>query len=127
MAREKKMSIKEERFCEIYAASGNATQAYKDAGYTVKNDNVAGVMSHTMLKKNKIQRRLREIAAEKRSERIADVEEMQERLTGIIRSKETRDADRTRAIELMLKVQGALLPKANNDSDISITVNVGDG
>lgn len=125
--REKKISVKEEKFCQIFAACGNATQAYKSAGYAVKNDNVAGVQGHIILKKDKIQRRIKELQAKERSERIADIEEMQERLTKIIRGEETRDNDRTKAIELMLKVQGALLPKANNDSDISITVNVGDG
>ena len=127
MGKEKKMSIKEENFCQIYAANGNATQAYKDAGYKWSNENVAGVTGWRMLQKPKIQRRIKEIAAERRSERIADIDEMQERLTKIIRGEGTRDNDRTKAIELMLKVQGALFPKQQDNSDISITVNVGDG
>lgn len=127
MAKEKKMSIKEENFCQIYAACGNATQSYKDAGYKWATENVAAVTGWRMLQKPKIQRRIKEISDERKSERIANIDEMQERLTKIIRGEDTRDNDRTKAIELMLKVQGALFPqKQQSDGDISITVNVGD-
>lgn len=49
-----KLTIKQEAFCLEYAASGNATDAYKKAGYSVKNDRIAGVEAHKLLKNPKV-------------------------------------------------------------------------
>ena len=42
------------RFCEEYVIDWNATRSYRDAGYSAKNDNVAAVEGHKLLKTPKI-------------------------------------------------------------------------
>ena len=116
---------KENLFCIAYSKHGSALQAYKDAGYKVKNDNVAGVEGWKLLHKPKISLKIREISEKIQNERIMTVEEMQERLTTIARSDAEKTQDRARAMELLAKLSGALLPKSES-TDISINVNLSD-
>lgn len=74
-----------ERFCLEYAREPNATKAYKNAGYKVKNDASAGSSANKLLKNAKIQARLAELHEEMASEKIASATEIQERLTSILR------------------------------------------
>lgn len=83
----KRMTVKQEKFCVAYAKHGNATRAYKEAGYSVKNDGAAGVLAHNLLKNDKIKTRLAQLADEYRTPAIADIQEIQERLTAAIRQE----------------------------------------
>lgn len=78
-------SVKQEKFCLHYAQTGNATESYKEAGYSAKNDNVAAVSAAKLLRTPKVMERLQEIAAELKSEKIADITEIQEYLTSVMR------------------------------------------
>ena len=66
----KNLTLKERRFIELYTNSGNtatfgnATRSYAGAGYTAKNDNVAGVLAHRLLRKDKIRFYMEEKMAE---------------------------------------------------------------
>ena len=79
------LSIKQEKFCLEYAKLGNARQAYINAGYKHSKDNVTDVNACRLLKTDKVQARLAELAAEAQNSAIADIKEMQEKLTEIIR------------------------------------------
>lgn len=78
-------SVKQENFCLHYAKTGNATESYKKAGYKYSTDNVAAVEACKLLKNPKIAGRIAEIADEIASEKIADIEEIQEYLTSVMR------------------------------------------
>lgn len=133
------LNIRQERFCLEYAQSGNATDAYKKAGYVYKNDNTAGACAARLLDNAKIKKRLAEIVEEMNSDKIASVREVQERLTLILRQeaeedqivvenvgnfqsearimkRKTQIKDAIRAGELLARMQGGL--------DASATVNV---
>lgn len=86
-----KLTIKQEAFCLEYAASGNATEAYKKAGYSAKNDRVAGVEAHKLLKNPKIQLRLKELAEEIAAPKIANIKEIQEFLTSVMRQQQKEE------------------------------------
>lgn len=93
-----KLTPKQNAFCLAYAASGNATESYKQAGYTVKNDNVAAVEAYRLLNNPKILERLKEIpqlhkikAEEEEKKKIADVQEIQEFLTAVMRQEKTEE------------------------------------
>lgn len=134
-----KLNIRQERFCLEYAQSGNATEAYKKAGYKVKNDNAAAASASQLLSNPKIKSRLAEIVEELNSERIANVREVQERLTAILR-QETEEEQivvenvgnfRSEARVMMRKTQikdairaGELLARMQGGLDASATVNV---
>lgn len=64
-----KLTPKQELFVNAYIKHWNALRAYKEAGYTIKNDNVAGVEGHRLLKNPKIHATIKQRLsnAEKRS------------------------------------------------------------
>lgn len=63
--RKPKLTDKEELFCDFYTNHSNGTKAVKQAGYEVKNDNVAGVLAFRLLRKAKIQKRVRKLRKQK--------------------------------------------------------------
>jgi len=103
------LNAKQEAFCLHYAKTGNATESYKIA-YNAKNDNSAGVGANRMLKNSKIQKRLQEIADEIKGPKIADVTEMQEILTRIMRQEQRE--------EVVTKSGGIVLKRPSNDDAI---------
>lgn len=74
-----------EMFCLHYAKTGNASEAYKVAGYKTDNDRSIYSNCNRLLKNDDIKARLAELAAEMASEKIASIAEVQERLTSILR------------------------------------------
>ena len=81
------LSVKQEKFCIEYAKSGNARQAYKDAGYSVRNDRTADANACRLLTNANVKERLAELAEEAMNASIADITEMQQKLTSIIRQE----------------------------------------
>jgi phage terminase small subunit len=81
------LTIKQEKFCIEYAKSGNARQAYKAAGYACKNDDVIDAAASRLLGQVKVKERLAELTEEVKDASIADIKEMQEKLTEIIRQQ----------------------------------------
>ena len=134
----------QEKFCQLYAATGNATQSFIDAGYTVKSKNAAGVQAHKLVNKNdNVKERLRELAEKAETKAIANIQEMQETLTKIIReeldeeklmtegqgdgysrivSKRQKAAlkDRLKAIELLGKMQGGFIDKVQFENKLPV-------
>ena len=78
------LNVRQEKFCLEYAKCGNATEAAILAGYAEK---YAGQNADKLLKNTKVQERLRELAEQIESEKIADIKEMQQILTSIIRQQ----------------------------------------
>lgn len=139
-------SKKQEKFCQLYAATGNATQAYKDAGFSWKSESGVRVAASNFVNKNpNIVGRLKELAEESKTKAIADIQEMQSILTSIIReeldeeklmtigegdgysrivSKRQKAAlkDRLRAIELLGKMQGAFVDKVQFEGSVPVVI-----
>lgn len=93
------LNVRQEAFCMHYAKTGNATEAYKAAGYNVKNDNAAAASATTLLRNPKIQKRLQGIVKEINSEKIADIKEIQEYLTAVMRREEKENIVVTLTVE----------------------------
>lgn len=110
-----------------YAKSGNATQAYKDAGYKVKDDVVAASCATKLLRNAQVKQRIAEISAQIESRKIMDVEEMQQRLTAFARM-ETTDSEgiAIKAMDLLGKMQGVYLQRQEIDINGSIPVVIRD-
>lgn len=85
------LNVKQEAFCMHYAKTGNATESYKIAGYKVKTERSAYAASNKLLKNVKVQERLKELADEIASEKIASIREIQEYLTSVMR-RELKDS-----------------------------------
>ena len=82
------LSVKQEAFCIHYAQTGRASESYKAAGYEAKTPAAIYSNANRLLKQDKIKARLHELAEEIKSAKIADVVEMQEKLTAIMRGEE---------------------------------------
>lgn len=85
------LSVKQEKFCLEYAKSGNQRQAYLLAGYNCKSDEAADANASRLLRNDKVKARLAELAEEAKNASIADIVEMQQTLTSIIRKKMTEE------------------------------------
>ncbi len=85
------LSVKQEKFCLEYAKSGNQRQAYLLAGYNVKSDETADANASRLLRNANVKARLAELAEEAKNASIADIVEMQQTLTAIIRKQMTEE------------------------------------
>lgn len=83
------LNVKQEAFCLHYAKTGNATEAYKQAGYKPKTERSVYASANQLLKNPKVQDRLKELAAEIASDKIASIREIQEYLTSVMRREHT--------------------------------------
>ena len=120
------MTPRQEAFCLAYVKSGNATQAYKDAGYNVKNDNSAAAAAQQILKNIKVQARIKELSAKIAKPQIMDAAEIQAFLSAVARGeqqdtyvlqsgvtleKPVTMAVRIKAADQLAKMQGAYLER----------------
>ena len=108
-----KLNERQKKFCYEYAKLGNATAAYKLAGYKISNDETARANAARLLTKDNIIGFLNELSEQARSSQIADVIECQQILTLMARDKDLTAKDRISAINTLLKTQGAFAQNVN--------------
>ena len=101
----------QENFCMEFVRCGNATEAYKNAGYKVRSDKVAGVCAAKLLGNARVQSRIAELRREMDSHKIMDAAERRELLTQFARDEETGKADRLKAMDLLNKMDGVYINK----------------
>ena len=139
------LSMKQEKFCLEYAKSGNQRQAYKNAGYKCKNDASTDAAASQLLRNIKVQERLAELAEEAKNASIADIVEMQQTLTRIIRQQMTEEVivvesigdfmsearkmdknpsikDIINAINTLGKMQGAFTDNVNLNGNVGVVI-----
>ena len=135
-----KLTAKQQRFCDEYLVSLNATQAAIKSGYSKKyaNTNASKLLQNTTIKEY-IEKRM----AEKESQLIADQDEILRYLTAVIRGesksteivvegtgdgcseartilKEPSEKDRLKAAELLGKRYGIYTEKVDMDVNIPV-------
>lgn len=139
------LTIKQQKFIDEYIISGNATEAYKKAGYAWKSENTAGVNGHKLLKNHKIAAAIAKRSQEAKDSRIMDVQEALAISSSIARGeiqksyskqydrvegKVIKEVDyefapgieeRQRSLEHILKVNGAFLDRKEITGDIAVT------
>lgn len=122
------MTARQERFCQEFAKTGNATLSALNAGYAKNSANEQGAR---LLANDSVMNRIRELQGEIKNQNIMDAREMQEVLTSIIKqesqeevivvegcgdgiseavtkTKTPSQADRIKAIQLLARMQGVL-------------------
>lgn len=130
----------QERFCIEYLASGNGKASYMKA-FGVTNEGTARVNASKLLHNPEIQSRLRELQSELSNEKICAAVEIQERLSAIARreqyetvclpngeqvQKQTSIRDSVRALELLAKINGMFISKAEVDISGNLPVIIRD-
>ena len=133
-----KLTQKQRRFIDEYIISGNATQAAIKAGYSKKT---AAVTATENLRKPNIKAEIEKRNAEIQSEKTADMTEVMEYLTSVMRGEQTESVatskgvfpgvevsakDRIKAAELIGKRNGAWTDKKEINGDLSIEIGMGD-
>lgn len=94
------MNVRQQKFCDYYLQSGNATDAAIKAGYSEKTARAIGAENLTKLN---IQKYLEEHGKKAQTERIATAEEVLEFLSETMRDGEAGRKDRLKAAELLGK------------------------
>lgn len=132
-----KLTQKQRRFIDEYIISGNATQAAIKAGYSKKT---ARKIGQENLTKPDIKAEIARRNAEIQSEKTADMTEVMEYLTSVMRGEQTESVatakgvfegvevsakDRIKAAELIGKRNGAWTDKKELSGDINIDIGVG--
>ena len=130
-----------EKFCLEFAKTGNASEAYRNAGYISKNPSAQGASARRLLQKSIIRNRLDELTEKGRNKAIADAAEIQEILTRIARQEQQEEvvvvegvekgvtearivykrpsnADAVKAAQTLARMQGAF------DLNVNMTVAV---
>lgn len=134
----KGLTQKQRRFIDEYIISGNATQAAIKAGYSKKT---AAVTATENLRKPNIKAEIQARNAEIQSKKTADMTEVMEYLTSVMRGEQTESVatskgvfsgvevsakDRIKAAELIGKRNGAWTDKKELSGDLKIDIGVGD-
>lgn len=132
------LTQKQRRFIDEYIISGNATQAAIKAGYSKKT---ARKIGQENLTKPDIKAEIERRNAEIQSEKTADMTEVMEYLTSVMRGEQTESVatskgvffgvevsakDRIKAAELIGKRNGAWTDKKELTGDLKIDIGVGD-
>lgn len=86
-----KLTAKQRLFADEYIKSGNATQSYIKAGYSVKSEKVAGVNATRMLGNDRVKSYIDAKMAKIESHKIADAKEVLQYLTRVLRGEETEE------------------------------------
>ena len=84
-----KLTQKQRLFADEYIKSGNATQSYIKAGYSVKSEKVAGVNATRLLGNARVKSYIDAKMAEIESHKIADAKEAMQSITAIARGETT--------------------------------------
>lgn len=103
-----KLNIRQRRFAEIYAQTGNASVSAKQAGYSEK---YAGANADKLLKNTNVAAYIAELTEELKDKRILAAKDRQLILSDIARNEENEPADRIRAIDTLNKMTGEYLNK----------------
>lgn len=133
-----KLTQKQSRFIDEFIISGNATQAAIKAGYSKKTANRIATEN---LSKPVIKAEIEKRNAEIKTKKIADMTEVMEYLTSIMRGEQTESIatskglytdvevsakDRIKAAELIGKRNGAWTDKKEISGDMVIDIGLGD-
>ena len=118
------MTPNQQKFADEYIKCGNATQAYKIAYPNVKAQKVAESSGCRLLSKAKVQEYIKKKNEEILNDRIADMQEVKEFWTNIMRNKCAEDKDRLKASEFIAKTNGAFIDKLQVEQDSTLTINI---
>lgn len=108
------MNVRQQKFCDYYLQSGNATDAAIKAGYSWKT---AYSIGQRLLKNVEIEKYNAEHQQKAHKERIATAEEILEFLSDTVRDGEVGRKDRLKAAELLGKRYALFEDRRDNGND----------
>lgn len=125
----KELTIKQQKFADLYIETGNATQSYIDAGYKASKREVAEANARKLLGNYSVQKYIENRMQELQQNSIASQEEVLQYLTKVMRGEEKDkfglDAslqDRTKCAELLGKRWGTFKEKVEHSGSIPVVI-----
>lgn len=115
------LTEQQKKFADLFIQTGNAKQSYIQAGYKAR-DNVAEANASRLLRHAKVQEYIEQQNNTLRSKRIADMAEVKEFWTNVLRSGEHDLKDRLKASEYIAKTNAAFMEKVEHSGAVSITL-----
>ena len=127
--KDKTLTKKKREFCEEYVLTGNGTRSYMKAfGKSEDDYSICAVEANRLLKKEEIINYIAELTKQKNP--LLTQEWLCDRLLVIINNPETKEQDRLKAIDMLLKSLGAYTTNQNINANISgqqtITIEITD-
>ncbi|MFT9269688.1 MAG: terminase small subunit [Liquorilactobacillus nagelii] len=134
----KRLTVKQKKFADEYIISGNATSAAVKAGYS---KNYAHTNANKLLQNTTVKSYLTNKLKELDSAKVADMKEVMEYLTSVLRGEQTESVatakgiyedvevsakDRIKAAELIGKRYGAWTDKKEINGNLTIDIGIGD-
>lgn len=135
-----KLTVKQQKFADLWIESGNGTQSYIDAGYKAASRSVAEANARKLLANDSVKKYIAEKMEKLKSEKVADQQEILEFLTSVVRGEKTEqtliglgegeqgitDIDvaanqRIKAAELLGKRYAMWTDKQEVSGDLSVT------
>lgn len=113
------MTVKQKMFADEYIKCGNATQSYISAGYKARG-NGAEVNACKLLRNTKVRDYIRKRNKQLDKSTIADMQEVKEFWSNMLRDGNGDSKDRLKASEYIAKTNGAFLDRIEHSGDIKV-------
>lgn len=111
------MNARQKRFADNYIKTGNITQSAVDAGYSKTYANSQG---YKLLENVGIKTYIDKVNKEIESAKIADMKEIKEFWTTMLREEEQEPNYRLRASEYLAKTNGAFIDKVEHSGELGV-------
>jgi phage terminase small subunit len=113
------ITAKQKMFADEYIKTGNAKQSYINAGYSARG-NSAEANASRLLRNDKVLAYIKRRNQEIDKDTIADMQEVKEFWTNMLRNRAADPKDRLKASELIAKTNGAFLDRVEHSGDIKV-------
>ena len=118
-----KLTDKQEKYCQYRMQGMSQRQAYKKAYPNNKqSDDQVDIQASKLEKNNKVATRLQEMREKVQKKGILTVQQILELLTKDAQSGELKAQDRHRAMDMILKVNGAYVQNLNMNANVDMKV-----
>ena len=125
----KELTIRQQRFADLYIETGNATQSYIDAGYKATKREVAEANARKLLANYSVQEYIEDRMEKLQQSTIASQEEVLQYLTRVMRGEEKDqfglDAslkDRTDCAKLLGQKYGTFKEKVDLTGNVPVVI-----
>lgn len=105
------MTERQEKFCREFIKTGNATKAYKKAGYDTKDYGAQSVNASRLLRNDKVQERLAELRQRAENKEILSASQIRALLTNIATDKDSSKLEVMKALDILNKMNGEYIAK----------------
>lgn len=105
-----KLNIRQKKFAEYYAQSGNAAESARKAGYS---ENYATHRTDEMLRNVEISAYIKELTEKAKDKRILTAKDRQVMLSDIARDCDNEPSDRIKAVDTLNKMTGEYTVKVD--------------